>query len=122
MIVRFSAVCGLALWASCGLAADACRDPQTQAEMTYCAGEDYTLADRELNAVYARVRAAVPEAERERLRAAQLAWIKLRDLDCDLAAFGVRGGSIESMTIAGCKTQHTNQRIEWLRSLLAESL
>lgn len=109
------------LVAAPALAADSCRDPQTQGEMTRCAGEDYARADRELNAVYARVRAALPTEELERLKAAQRAWIVSRDADCELEPFGARGGSMEPMLAASCKADRTVQRTKWLRSLVEEN-
>lgn len=110
----------LTLTAAAANAADPCRDPQTQADMTRCAGEDYARADRELNAVYAQVRAALPEAERERLKLAQRAWIASRDADCELEPYGVRGGSMEPMLMAACKADRTTQRTKWLKSLVEE--
>lgn len=101
-------------------AASPCRDPQTQADMTQCAGEDYRKADRELNAVYAQVRTALPEAERERLKLAQRAWIASRDADCELEPYGARGGSMEPMLMAACKADRTAQRTKWLKSLVEE--
>jgi uncharacterized protein YecT (DUF1311 family) len=71
-----------------------CIDPQTQMEMTFCAGVDYQEADAALNALWPDVLAAarlndeyVGDMARERgvpttveaLRDAQRAWIRFRD-------------------------------------------
>lgn len=110
----------LAIAVSASASATDCRDPQTQADMTRCAGEDYARADRELNAVYAQVRSVLPETERERLKLAQRAWIASRDADCELEPYGARGGSMEPMLVAACKADRTTQRTKWLKSLVEE--
>jgi uncharacterized protein YecT (DUF1311 family) len=94
-----------------------CIDPQTQMEMTFCAGVDYQEADAALNALWPDVLAAarlndeyVGDMARERgvpttveaLRDAQRAWIKFRDAQCEYEAYEVFGGTACSRWLEAC--------------------
>lgn len=98
-----------------------CRDPQTQADMTQCAGDDFHKADRELNAVYTQVLRKLPSEFHPALKKAQLAWIKSRDADCEVEPWDVEGGSMWPMSHAGCMRMKTEERTAWLRHLIDES-
>lgn len=93
--------------------AEDCSDLPTQMDMTLCAGRAYEAADAELNTLYGRIKtalAASPEI-RDRLVAAQRAWVSFRDAECTFTAAGVEGGSIQPMIIAQCRTGLTESRI-----------
>lgn len=104
-----------------------CEDPQTQTEMTICAGMDYKAADAELNRIYRSVISHMkgidadlpPELKgaEKALRAAQRAWIPYRDNACESYGFLARGGSMESMLVGNCLTEVTRNRIKELRAL-----
>ncbi len=82
----FGAAVLLSLAASSAFADDApdCTSPQTQADMTICAGKDYEKADKQLNAAYQKVRKQLAERDKtadesgkgavDALVAAQRAW------------------------------------------------
>ena len=132
MIVRMGLGLGLAgLLATSALADDKpdCIDPQTQMEMTYCAGVDYEDADAELNALWPDIVAAakqndeyVADMARERgvpttleaLRTAQRAWIAFRDAQCEYEAYEVFGGTAQPMVGSLCLARLTRERIEVL--------
>jgi uncharacterized protein YecT (DUF1311 family) len=105
-----------------------CRDPQTQTEMNICAGLDYEAADRDLNAVYQRVRASVREQDAEMpanlrgieamLIAGQRGWIAYRDGHCGVVGAEARGGTMESMLVSSCMADLTRKRTTELQSLL----
>jgi uncharacterized protein YecT (DUF1311 family) len=111
-----------------------CIDPQTQMEMTYCAGVDYEDADAELNALWPDIVAAaksndeyVADMAKERgvpttleaLRTAQRAWIKFRDAQCEYEAYEVFGGTAQPMVGSLCLERLTRERIEVLTQALA---
>ncbi|HEY0275912.1 MAG TPA: lysozyme inhibitor LprI family protein [Paenirhodobacter sp.] len=87
-----------------------CASAQTQADLNICVGEDYQLADRTLNAVYARLMKRLDPRARGLLRDAQRAWIPFRDKHCAFVGSGTEGGSIQGMVIAGCLTELTTAR------------
>ncbi len=109
-----------------------CDDPQTQIELTMCAGEDAKKADAELNRQWAAT-AAIMRAQDKAgyapkdgrpgyyaaLLEAQRAWIKFRDLECRIEGFSMRGGSAEPMVINSCLAEVTRARTKQLKQLAA---
>ena len=104
-----------------------CKEPQTQADMTICAGKDYEKADKELNVAYQKLRKLLIERDKaadadgkgatDALVTAQRAWVAFRDANCALAGFRARGGSMEPMLISSCLAETSGKRAEELRQL-----
>ena len=102
-----------------------CENPQSQVEMTGCAGLAFEDADRRLNEIWPRlleiaedndilgIDDARPSYE-ETLRQAQRAWIGFRDANCTFEGFQARGGTMEPMLISGCLARMTEARIKEL--------
>lgn len=104
-----------------------CADPQTQTEMTRCAGAAFEAADEDLNATY-RMAVKVmsqwdgdlPKSERgaeAALRAAQRAWLPYRDATCANEAFFYKGGTMEPLVRASCLERMTRARTEEIRAI-----
>lgn len=96
----------------------------TQFAMNQCAGIGYKEADDELNRVYKEIQSLYKDDPLflEKLKAAQLAWITLRDADMELY-FPMENkrrnyGSVYSMCAAGIKTKLTLARVEFLKQWL----
>ncbi|MCZ4288399.1 lysozyme inhibitor LprI family protein [Hoeflea alexandrii] len=135
-MIQIGLICSVAgLLATSALADDKpdCIDPQTQMEMTYCAGVDYDKADADLNALWPGIVAAakqndeyVADMARERgvpttleaLRNAQRAWITFRDAQCEYEAYEVFGGTMQPMVGSLCLARLTRERIEVLSHAL----
>ncbi|MEZ5712235.1 MAG: lysozyme inhibitor LprI family protein [Sphingobium sp.] len=114
-----------------GAAASAvCDDPQTQTDMTICAGKDYAAADEELNAQWAITAKHMKEYDNtldrshdtrpgyfETLLKAQRAWLSYRDAHCTSAGYYARGGSLEPLLVSSCKAELTRERTAQLREL-----
>ena len=125
----FGAAVLLSLAASPAFADDApdCTSPQTQADMTICAGKDYEKADKQLNAEYQKLRKLLTERDKaanadgkgatDALVTAQRAWVAFRDANCALSGFQARGGSMEPMLISSCLAEMSGKRAEELRQL-----
>jgi uncharacterized protein YecT (DUF1311 family) len=106
-----------------------CTAAVAQVEMTFCAEQDWLAADAALNVAYAAAMAAMREidadlpAERRgaetSLRAAQRAWITVRDFHCAAEGFRMHGGSAEPMVIYGCRARLTHERTADLALLAA---
>ena len=100
---------------------DPCANAQTQVEMNECQGREYKKADAALNAVYKQLMAKIEdEGERTALKAAQQAWIKFRDADCEFESYQNKGGTIYPLVYSGCLTVHTQERTKQLRELLKD--
>jgi uncharacterized protein YecT (DUF1311 family) len=99
---------------------DPCANAQTQLEMSECQGREYKKADAALNAVYRQLTAKVQgeAGESAALKAAQQAWIKFRDADCDFESYQNKGGTIYPLVRNGCLTALTQERTRHLRELL----
>lgn len=94
-----------------------CKNAATQSEMTQCAGESFKKADAQLNKTYNAYRARLNAGQQAKLKAAQLAWIKYRDLSCEFESSGAEGGSAYAMVRAGCFTDKTTTRLTELQEL-----
>jgi len=112
-----------------GNAPPECADPITQQDMNYCAALEWQAADAELNRQWQetasemrRLDAQVTPSDGrpgyfEQLLEAQRAWLSYRDGHCDSVGFQARGGSLEPLLVAQCKTALTRERTEQLRQL-----
>ncbi|MEO5706459.1 MAG: lysozyme inhibitor LprI family protein [Alteraurantiacibacter sp.] len=110
-----------------------CAKAVVQQEMNYCAAQEFHAADAEMNAQWritaAQMRrrdqeTAVRDDQREdwpgyfeTLLAGQRAWLAYRDAQCDSEGFEARGGSMEPMLVALCRTALTRQRTRQLQDL-----
>ena len=101
---------------------DPCPGANNQHELNRCAALARDRADAELNKVYRELIKDTGAAERAKLRAAQLAWIKFRDAHCDYRSIGNKGGSIYPMVVSFCLAGVTNARVKELQEILRESL
>lgn len=97
-----------------------CDEALTQHEMNQCALTEYRLADAALNKIYQQVVATTSGGERAKLRAAQLAWIKFRDAECEYESAGNEGGSIYPLVFNGCLRRQTEDRTAQLKEILRE--
>ncbi len=106
-----------------------CKEPQTQTDMTICAGQDLADADKALNVQYQATRKVLTERDREAstsdlkggvdaLVKAQRAWIGYRDAQCLSWGFQARGGSMEPMLVSSCEADLTRKRTAELKALV----
>lgn len=99
---------------------DPCKAPQSQFEMTQCAGKAYKAADAVLNQVYQKLVAMLNDQEQAQLKEAQTAWLKYRDTNCEFVADQFKGGSMRPMIYAFCLKDVTNQRTTELRGQIRD--
>jgi len=90
-------------------------DGPTQLDMNRQAHARFKIADRELNEAYRKLNGQASAGGRERLRAAQRAWITFRDLDCAARA-GSRGGSFHTAAVSLCLEKATDDRTRVLKA------
>lgn len=95
-----------------------CNNPQTQTDMNICAGIFYRNADRKLNQIYQRMLPKVPAARKQKLIAAQQAWIRFRDTSCEFERSEFEGGTIAPLIHGNCMTTVTEQRTKDLERYL----
>ena len=97
-----------------------CANASDQSTMNQCAGQEYTAADKQLNAVYQQITTRLKgNAESKKLLvSAQRAWIGFRDAECTFSASGVAGGSVYPLIYSNCMTSVTKVRTEALKQYL----
>lgn len=95
--------------------ADNCDAFKTQSEITACFGDDENVADSTLNKVYQSLMHVLSDADKQRLRDAQRAWISFRDKECTFRVAPYGDGSIAPSLTASCVTALTAQRVVDLR-------
>lgn len=83
---------------------------QTQAAMNATAAAEAKAADDALNTRYQSMMASLSSGSRLRLREAQRAWIRFRDLECRLETGKAQGGSAYPMVQSGCLARLTRER------------
>jgi uncharacterized protein YecT (DUF1311 family) len=100
-----------------------CKDPQSQNDMTLCAGLAYSKADKQLNAVWPKIKSDAEDNDKdtgkheyvEALMASQKAWLAYRDAQCTWLGFSAHGGSMEPMLVNQCLADATTARIKELQ-------
>jgi uncharacterized protein YecT (DUF1311 family) len=84
----------------------------TTYDMMMCASQDTKAADADLNKAYRKLLASVTPEQKEKLVAAERAWITFRDADC--AFVGSAGGTISIVDEVTCRGDRTIDRIKQL--------
>lgn len=79
-----------------------CDNPATQLQMSQCAAQELTEANKSLNKAYAELRGRLSDAQKVKLRKAQAAWIKFRDLDCAFESSAAEEGSAHGLVMQNC--------------------
>ena len=78
--------------------------------MLSCIAAETRLQDQRLNAGYARLMRSMTPDERQRLQAAQRAWIAYRDADCAARVDPVQWGSLSRIDGSLCTLNRTVER------------
>ncbi|BAZ30335.1 hypothetical protein NIES4074_27910 [Cylindrospermum sp. NIES-4074] len=99
-----------------------CNNAQTQREINQCADLSYRNADKKLNQVYRQLLPKLPKSRQQKLIAAQQAWLKFRDSNCEFERSAFEGGSIAPSIYAGCLEAATKQRTQQLQEYLKDDL
>ena len=95
-----------------------CNNPQTQIAINECAKLSYQRADKKLNQVYQQLLPTLETFRKQKLIAAQVAWIKFRDTNCEFERSKYEGGSIASSIYSGCLENTTKLRTQELQEFL----
>ena len=81
--------------------------------------EEYQREDLELNIAYRKLMARLNDSSKDRLKTAQLAWLKFRDLQCEFERGTRDGESLQKIQHKSCLTTATRKRtgelLDWLR-------
>lgn len=97
--------------------AQSCQNPMTQMDMNQCAAAELDHETKRINEIYKDLRKGLDAKTRTDLKNVQLAWIKFKDLACELEASGVEGGTMYPMALASCLAEKSRQRSKELKAL-----
>jgi uncharacterized protein YecT (DUF1311 family) len=95
-----------------------CNNAQTQAAINECSKLSYQNADKKLNKVYQQLSSNLNRTRKPKLIAAQQAWIKFRDNNCEFEKSAYEGGSIAPSIYFSCLENTTNERTQKLQEYL----
>lgn len=95
-----------------------CNNTYSTVEMNECASQDYEYVDKQLNLVYKRLMSKLDSVGKEKLKTAQLAWLKFRDTQAELDADLFRDGTGSTILFLSSKTSSTQKRVEELQAYL----
>ena len=95
-----------------------CNNAYSTVDMNECASQDYEYVDKQLNLVYKRLMSKLDSVGKEKLKTAQLAWLKFRDTQAELDADLFRDGTGSTVLFLSSKTSSTQKRVEELQAYL----
>jgi uncharacterized protein YecT (DUF1311 family) len=98
---------------------DPCSTLQSQQQINMCSGKQYQNADARLNLLYLEIEKDLKrdpgKIALDKLKAAERAWLRYRDLHCDAAKHQFEGGSMSPMMWNDCMRMVTEHRIQELK-------
>jgi uncharacterized protein YecT (DUF1311 family) len=94
---------------------------QSQHELNQQADKEFQQADKELNRIWKELLPKLEPVTREKLRTAQLEWIKYRDAEAAAKASLFEGGSMAPMLYSYSLKASTEARIKELKTWLEEN-
>ncbi len=98
-----------------------CDNPKTDAQRVQCIGDELRGSDRTINRVYGELMKSLSPDDRIKLRDDQRAWIKRRDLTCNITwSKGDREAWLADLLLdyqkTVCVVRFTNERVEALNN------
>lgn len=99
-----------------------CNNPQNQVQINECSRLSYQNADKKLNIAYQQLLPKLDRSRKQKLIAAQQAWIKFRDTTCEFERSEYEGGSIAPTIYFACLENTTNDRTQQLQEYLKSDL
>ncbi|MDR2188572.1 MAG: lysozyme inhibitor LprI family protein [Azonexus sp.] len=97
-----------------------CNYSGNQAEMNFCALQDFQKADRALNTEYKKLMAKLEPEQQILLKNEQRAWLNRRDPQCYEEVKDSEGGSIWPLLFHSCLKEATVKRTKELKQWLTK--
>lgn len=95
-----------------------CKDPKNQIETNECSAIELEKEDKLLNKVYSDYRKDLEKKDQDKLKSAQISWIKYKEQFCEFEGSLMEGGSMQPLTISECKKELTIQQRKRLTNLM----
>lgn len=87
-----------------------CQQAATTSAMRACENARYNVAQRELGVAYRSLLQHLDGEQKQKLRVAQLAWIRFRDTNAEFQASLAEGGTLAPLIKIGSLTEMTKAR------------
>lgn len=123
--LRFFASFVVASWITLGLFAQDtapasssrgdCQKAVTTSAMRACENTRYDAAQHELNTEYQSLLEHLDSGQKQKLRAAQRAWIRFRDTNAEFQSSLAQGGTLSPLIKIGTLTEMTSARASELK-------
>lgn len=85
-----------------------------------CANEELQRQDTRLNRLYKKLINASESSDREKLKAAQSAWIQFRDRQCEYDAGSEKQGTMWPLMVTSCHLDFTIRRADEIESWILQ--
>ena len=92
-----------------------CRQAVTTSAMRACEDARYETAQRELNSAYQSLLQHLDNSRKQKLHAAQRAWLQFRDANAEFQASLAQGGTLAPLLKITCMAEMTEARISELK-------
>jgi uncharacterized protein YecT (DUF1311 family) len=89
-----------------------CAEATTQREINECASRAFRGADEDLNRLYRETSSKLSGKTKEKLRKAQVAWLRYRDSTCEAEVALLEGGSMAPAARSFCLDRVTRSRTD----------
>ncbi|MBV8897142.1 MAG: DUF1311 domain-containing protein [Acidobacteriaceae bacterium] len=103
--------------ANCLAAQGDCQNASTTAAMRACENARYEGANHKLEAAYSQLLTTLNPSRKEKLRAAESAWIQFREKNADFLASEAEGGTLAPLLRVGALADMTEERLKELTRL-----
>ncbi len=113
-LARLLTATACALGAGSAMAANGCKNPNTDFDQVYCYTKLFTQADADLNTAYGNLRKKLDKDGQAMLKTSELAWIKQRNGQC------AENRGSEILVNLDCTVDQTTARTNWLNDRLRE--
>ena len=100
-----------------------CGESMTQSEANACSRREYEEADAEMIKVYDQLMSELGGGsgkDQQKLKQAQMLWLRYRDANCESEASIYEGGTIRPAIYNHCLTSMTRERAARIKAFLAE--
>lgn len=97
-----------------------CQKATAQSEMRICENARYQAAQGELKTTYQAALRHLDNSQKAKLRQAQHAWIRFRDLNAAFQAGLVEGGTLAPLVKVANLTEMTNARTAELKKVVTQ--
>jgi uncharacterized protein YecT (DUF1311 family) len=88
--------------------------------MLECKGQEISIQDQRLNYAYQKIFKKSSPKFKSLLRAAQRAWLKFKDAECEMRAAPENGATMGLLILSNCRLTATAKRANELESFLAQ--